>query len=128
MTSLEECTWHESHVVWHFPPSACVHVTHGTWNMDHGSERNMKVRNFPLTWIKPRNSLGEKKEFSGGRKGKEKKGERKKKGKEKKKRNEKKKGGGKQKRGGKKICAWERRKKGKERKRAPIPDVPTVGS
>ena len=88
MTSLEECTWHDSHVVWHLPPSACVHVTHGTWNMNHGSERNRKVRNFSLTWIKPRNSLGEKKEFNGVRKGKEKKGERKKKGKEKKKRNE----------------------------------------
>ena len=50
--------------------------------------RNRKVRKFPLTWIKPRNSLGDKKEFS---EGKEKKKERrkKKKGKEKKKRNEK---------------------------------------
>ena len=44
MTSLEEFTWHENHVVWHLPPSACVHVTHGTWNMDHESERNRKVR------------------------------------------------------------------------------------
>ena len=87
MASLEECTWHESHVVWHFPPSACVHVTHGTWNMDHGSERNRKVRRFPLTWIKPRNSLGEKKELGGGKekkgnegKKKERKGEKEKKG------------------------------------------------
>ena len=44
MTSLEEFTWHENHVLWHLPPSACVHVTHGTWNMDHESERNRKVR------------------------------------------------------------------------------------
>ena len=50
MASLEECIWHESHVVWHeshvvlhFPPSACVHVTHGTWNIDHERERNRKV-------------------------------------------------------------------------------------
>ena len=55
-------TWHESHVVWHLPPSTCVHVTHGTWNMDHESERK-----FHLAWIKPRNSLGEKKEFGGGK-------------------------------------------------------------
>ena len=50
MESLEEGTWHESHVVWHLPSSACVHVTHGTWEMEHvkdtwqiGSERK-----FPL--------------------------------------------------------------------------------
>ena len=72
MTSLEELTWHESQLVWHLPPSACVHVTHGTWNMDHESERK-----FPLTWIKPMNRLREKKEFDGGRKGKKNKGEKK---------------------------------------------------
>ena len=44
MASFEEYTWHKSHVVWHFPPSACVHVTHGTWNMDHESKRTRKVR------------------------------------------------------------------------------------
>ena len=87
MARLEECIWHESHVVWHLPPSACVHVTHGTWNMNHESERK-----FPLTWIKPRNSLGEKKEFGGGKekkikKKKKRKGEKENKG-EKKKRNE----------------------------------------
>ena len=71
-------TWHESHVVWHLPPSTCVHVTHGTWNMDHESE--MK---FHLAWIKPRNSFGEKKEFGGGKE--KKRNEKKKKGKEKKK-------------------------------------------
>ena len=61
-------------MVWHFPPSACVHVTDGTWNMDHESERK-----FPLTWIKSRNNLGEKKEFGRGKekKRKEKKKERK---------------------------------------------------
>ena len=36
MVSLKECTCHESYVVWHLSPSACVHVTHGTGKMDHG--------------------------------------------------------------------------------------------
>ena len=72
MASLEECKWHESHVVWHFPPSACVHVTHGIWSMDHESERK-----FPLTWIKPRNILGEKKEFGVGKEKKRKEKKRK---------------------------------------------------
>ena len=128
MISLEECTWHESHVVWHFPPSACVHVTHGTWNMDHESERK-----FPLTWIKPRNSLGEKKRIR-WREGKEKKGKKKEwkgekenKG-EKRKEKKKEKKGEENKREGKKICVWERRKKGERKKMAPILDVPTVGS
>ena len=44
MTRLEECIWYESHVMWHFPPNVCVYVTHGTWSMDHESERNRKVR------------------------------------------------------------------------------------
>ena len=134
MASLEEGTWQESHLVWHLPPSACVHVTHGTWKMV--SKCQESERKCPLFGIKPRNSLLEKREFGGGRKGKEKKGEKKKegrKGKEMRKRKErenKKKGRrkerrGKQKRGGK-IRAW--RRKGKERKRAPIPGVSMVRS
>ena len=124
MASLEECTWHESHVVWHFPPSACVHVTHGTWNMDHESERK-----FPLTWIKPRNSLREKKEFGGGKekktKEKKKRNERRKrKERRKKKRNERKT----KEMGKKKTCVGKKEKNGKERKMAPIPGVLTVGS
>ena len=35
MAPYEECTRHESHVVWHLLPSAYVHVTHDTWKMDH---------------------------------------------------------------------------------------------
>ena len=77
MTSLEECTWHESHVVWHLLPSACVHVTHDTWNMDHESERNRKVRGSFLSLES--NSLGEKKEFGGVGKEKKKRNERKRK-------------------------------------------------
>ena len=47
MTSLEEGTWHESHLVWYLPPSASVHVTHGikahrAWITK--CERNRKVR------------------------------------------------------------------------------------
>ena len=65
MASLEEGTWNESHVVWHLPPSACVHVTHGTWKMESKYEEN--ERKFPLFG----SNQGDKKEFSGGRKGKE---------------------------------------------------------
>ena len=78
MESLEEGTWHESHVVWHLPPSACVHVTHGTWRMKSKCEQS--ERKFPLCGIKPRKRLWEKKnnlmeERKGkeGQKGKEKK-------------------------------------------------------
>ena len=84
MVSLEAGTWHESHVVWHFPPSACVHVTYGTWKMESKCEES--ERKFPLVGSnkkKKNNSVEE-------RKGKEKKG--KKKRKEKKKGNEKNKG------------------------------------
>ena len=35
MTSLEKGTCHENHVVWHLPPNACFHVTHGTWKMNN---------------------------------------------------------------------------------------------
>ena len=123
MASLEEGTWHESHVVWLLPPSAYVHVTHDTWKMESKCEES--GRKFPLFRIKRRNRLWEKKEFHGGRKGKEKKRE-KKKGKEKKKRKEEmKEMRGKQNRGGK-IRAW--RRKGKERKRTPIPGALTVKS
>ena len=72
MTSLEEGTCHESHVVWHLPPSACVHVTHGTWKMKSKCEESESK--FPLFG----SNQGEKKEFGGGRKGKEKKREKKK--------------------------------------------------
>ena len=78
MESLEEGTWHESHVVWHLPPSACVHVTHGTWRMKSKCEES--ERKFPLCGIKPRKRLWEKKNNSmeerkgkEGQKGKEKK-------------------------------------------------------
>ena len=58
MESLEEGTWYESHVVWHFPPSACVHVTHGTWRIKSKCEESeMK---FPLCGIKPRKRIWEK--------------------------------------------------------------------
>ena len=93
MESLEEGTWHESHVVSHLPPSACVHVTHGTWRMNSKCEES--ERKFPLCGIKPRKRLWEKKNNSvEERKGKEgenekkekkRKERRKKKGKEKKK-------------------------------------------
>ena len=60
-------------MVWHLPPSTCVHLTHDTWKMESKCEESeMK---FPLFGIKTRNNLGEKKEFCEGRKGKEKKGE-----------------------------------------------------
>ena len=39
-------TWRESHVVWNLPPSACVHVTHGTWKMESKCEES--ERKFPL--------------------------------------------------------------------------------
>ena len=51
-------------------------MTHDTWKMESKCEES--ERKFPLFGIKPRNSLGEKKEFGGGRKGKEKKGEKRK--------------------------------------------------
>ena len=86
MASLEECTWNESHVVWYLPPSACVHVTHGTWKMESKCEESEKK--FPLFG----SNQGEKKEFSGGRKGKEKKEEKKRKEMRKRKEKRKKKG------------------------------------
>ena len=46
MASLEERTWHESHVVWNFLLSACVHVTHGTWKIESKCEES--ERKFPL--------------------------------------------------------------------------------
>ena len=58
MESLEKSTWHESHVVWHFPPSACVHITHGTWRMKskyEESERKFllfRVKKKPIRWKK----------------------------------------------------------------------------
>ena len=58
--------WHESHVVWNFPPSACVHVTHGTWKMESKCEES--ERKFPLVGSKKK-----KKQF-GGRKERKKKG------------------------------------------------------
>ena len=78
MASLEECTWHERHVVWKFPLNACVHVTHGTrivkgkypWlTLGHllCGEISQNERGDIL-----RNSLGEKKQFGGERKRKEK--------------------------------------------------------
>ena len=96
MVSLEEGIWHESHVVWQFPPSACVHVTHGTWNMDH-----RKVRG---SFLSLGSDLGKTIRW---RKGKERE------------RKEKKRKGGKQKE--KKICTWE--KKGKERRERGEPVV-----
>ena len=50
MASLEEGTWHENHVVWHFPLSACVHVTNGTWKMESKCEES--ERKFPLLGMK----------------------------------------------------------------------------
>ena len=105
MASLEEGTWHESHVVWHFPPSACVHVTYGTWRMKSKCEES--ERKFPLCGIKPRKRLWEKKNnLVEERKGKE--GEKEKK---EKKRKEMRKNKGKEKKKG------EKRKEKEERKR-----------
>ena len=59
MASLEEGTWHESYAVWHLPPSACVHVTQGTWRMK--SKCDESERKFPLCGIKPRKIFWEKK-------------------------------------------------------------------
>ena len=67
MESLEESTWHESHVVWHLPPSACVHITHGTWRMKSKYEES--ERKFPLVRVK------KKKQFGGRKKRKRRKGE-----------------------------------------------------
>ena len=58
MISLEEGTWHKCHVV-HFPPSACVHVTHGIWRMKSKCEES--ERKFILCGMKPRKRLWEKK-------------------------------------------------------------------
>ena len=70
-------TWHESHVVWHLLPSACVYVTHGTWRMKSKCEES--ERKFPLFGIKPRKRLREKRNNSvGERKGKEGENEKKK--------------------------------------------------
>ena len=70
MVSLEEGTWHESHVVWYFLPSACVHVTHDTWRMKSKWEKS--ERKFTLCGIEPRKRLWEKKNNSvEERKGKE---------------------------------------------------------
>ena len=70
-------------MVWHLPPSACVHVTHGTWKMESKCEESEEVSTF---WIKPRRE--ERIRWREERKRKE---MRRKKGKEKKKGNEKKK-------------------------------------
>ena len=80
MASLEEVTWHESHVVWHFPPGACVHVTYGTWRMKSKCEESEEVSSL---WDQTKEDImGEEKQFGGkkkrkrrrkGEKGKEKK-------------------------------------------------------
>ena len=78
MESLEEGTWHESHVVWHLPPRACVHVTHGTWRMKSKCEESEEVSSL---WDQPKKRLWEKKNNSmeeRKRKRKEKKVERRK--------------------------------------------------
>ena len=48
MTSLEEGIWHESHVVWHLPPSVCVHVTHGTWKIESKFEESERKCHAPI--------------------------------------------------------------------------------
>ena len=46
MEIFEEDTWHKSHVMWHLPPSACVHVTHGTWKMESQCKESGEVSSF----------------------------------------------------------------------------------
>ena len=126
MASLEEGTWHERHVVWHLPPSACVYVTHGTWRME--SKCKASERKFPFCGIKPRKRLWEKKNNSvEERKGNEGEKEKKeKKGKEKKEKKRKKgKKMRKNKRQGENRTWMEREKK---MTRASILGVPTVKS
>ena len=77
MTSLDEGTWHESHV----PPSACVHVTHGTWKIKSKCEESEKVSSFwDQTKERRKNSVEGGKETKRKKKNKERKGEKEKKG------------------------------------------------
>ena len=62
VASLEDDTWHESHVVRHLLHSAYVHVTHDTWEMKSKCEKS--ERKFPLCGIKSRKRLWEKKNNS----------------------------------------------------------------
>ena len=106
-------------MVWNLPPSACVHVTHGTRKIESKCEES--ERKFPLFGIKPRNSLREKKEFGRGRKGKEKKGEKiKRKGKKERK-------GIKEKKGEKEKKGRKERKERKTRERRKNPCVEEKG-
>ena len=99
MAPYEECTWNESHVMWHLPLSACAHVTHGTWQMDHMKD-TCQVRGCFLFLDQTKNN-----KFGGGEKEKrEKKGRKKRKER-------------KTKEMRKKIVCVKERKKGKERKR-----------
>ena len=62
-------------MVWHLPPSACVHVTHGTWKIESKCEES--ERKFPLVGSNKKKTIQWKE-------GKENKRKEKKKGKEKK--------------------------------------------
>ena len=72
MASLEEGTWHESHVVWHFPPS-------NTWHMANGAyERHMENRKVRESLLLLEQTKKKKKQFGGWKKEKEKKEKRRK--------------------------------------------------
>ena len=112
MESFEEGTWHESHMVWHLPPSACIHVTHVTWRMKSKCEESeMK---FLRCGIKPRKRLWEKKNNSvEERKGKDRR-KKERKGEKRKEKEERKENEEKPKRGGK-PCVEGKEKKKKEK-------------
>ena len=100
-------------MVWHFPPSACVHMTHDTWKMESKCEESERKFAFFFFFLGSNQGIdyGKRKNSMEGGKEKKRKEKKKKKGKEKKKRKEERKERrGKQKRRGK-IHVW--RRKGK---------------
>ena len=69
MEILEEGTRHESHMVWHLPPSAYVHVAHGTLRMKSKCEESEEVSSL---WDQTKEEImGEEKNLVKERKGKE---------------------------------------------------------
>ena len=101
MASLENGTWYENHVGWHFPPSACVHVTHCTWHMTNESyEDTCHVRGSFLSLGSHQGKINLVEEKEKRRKKKRK--------------------------GRKEIKGAKTKERRKEKKRALIPSVPTI--
>ena len=93
-------------MVWHFPPSACVHVTHGPWKMES------KCEEVSSCWIKKKNNSVEERKGKEKKREKERKGGKEKKGEKKKRKEERKERRGKKKKE-KSVCRGERGNKGK---------------